>query len=47
MKMRQVVGVLALVGVGIFLNSCSRQTIPEKAKAVQNFEKKKIFRKMV
>jgi apolipoprotein D and lipocalin family protein len=45
MKMRQVVGVLALVGVGIFLNSCSRQTIPEKAKAVQNFEKKKYLGK--
>jgi hypothetical protein len=45
MKMRQVVGVLALVGVGFFLILFC-QTIPEKAKAVQNFEKK-IFRKMV
>jgi apolipoprotein D and lipocalin family protein len=45
MKMRQVVVVLALVGVGIFLNSCSRQTIPEKAKAVQNFEKEKYLGK--
>jgi apolipoprotein D and lipocalin family protein len=44
MKMRQVVGVLALVGVGIFLNPV-RQTIPEKAKAVQNFEKEKYLGK--
>jgi apolipoprotein D and lipocalin family protein len=45
MRIRQVVGVLALVGVGVFLNSCSRQTIPEKAKAVQNFEKEKYLGK--
>ena len=45
MKMRQVVGVLALLGVGVFLNSCSRKTIPEKAKAVQNFEKEKYLGK--
>jgi apolipoprotein D and lipocalin family protein len=44
MKMRQVVVVLAL-GSRSFLNSCSRQTIPEKAKAVQNFEKEKYLGK--
>jgi hypothetical protein len=40
MKMRQVVGVLALVGVGIFL-ICSRQTIPEKARPFKISRKKK------
>lgn len=45
MKRRHVVGVLALVGIGVFLNSCSRKTIPEKAKAVQNFEKEKYLGK--
>jgi apolipoprotein D and lipocalin family protein len=45
MKMRCLVGVLALVGVGFFLNSCSRKTIPVKAKAVQNFEKEKYLGK--
>jgi apolipoprotein D and lipocalin family protein len=42
MKMRQVVGVLALVGVGIFLFASND---PEKAKAVQNFEKEKYLGK--
>lgn len=45
MKKRYVVGALALVGVGLILNSCASQTIPEKAVAVTNFEKDKYLGK--
>lgn len=45
MKKRYLAGTLALVGIGLFLNSCSRKTIPEKAQAVQNFEKEKYLGK--
>jgi len=45
MKKRAIISALALVGVGIFLNSCAGKTIPEKAKAVQNFDKEKYLGK--
>ncbi|MGA9638373.1 lipocalin family protein [Flavobacterium sp.] len=45
MKNRYIAGALALVGVGLFLNSCSKKTIPEKAQAVQNFDKAKYLGK--
>jgi hypothetical protein len=45
MKMRQVVVVLALVGVGIFLNSCSSNDSRESKGS--KFRERKIFRKMV
>lgn len=45
MKKRYVVGALALVGVGLILNSCASQTIPEKAVAVTNFDKDKYLGK--
>jgi apolipoprotein D and lipocalin family protein len=44
MKMRQVVGVLALVGVGIFLIPVRVKRFQRK-KAVQNFEKEKYLGK--
>lgn len=45
MKKRYVAGTLALVGVGLLLNSCASKTIPEKAVAVQNFDKEKYLGK--
>lgn len=45
MKKRYVVGTLALMGIGLILTSCSSTTIPEKAQAVQNFEKEKYLGK--
>lgn len=45
MKKRYVAGTLALMGIGLILTSCSSTTIPEKAQAVQNFEKEKYLGK--
>ena len=45
MKKRSVAGTLALMGIGLILTSCSSTTIPEKAQAVQNFEKEKYLGK--
>ena len=45
MKKRYVAGTLALIGIGLILTSCSSTTIPEKAQAVQNFEKEKYLGK--
>ncbi|AWG22340.1 lipocalin [Flavobacterium faecale] len=46
MKKRHIVGALALVGVGVILSSCSsKKTIPDKAKAVQDFDKSKYLGK--
>ncbi len=45
MKTRYIVGAAALVGISLFLNSCASNTIPEKATAVQNFDKAKYLGK--
>lgn len=44
MKKRCLIGGLILVGV-VLLNSCSSKTIPEKAKAVDHFDKEKYLGK--
>jgi hypothetical protein len=46
MKMRQVVGVLALVGVGVFLIPVASNDSRE-SKGRSKFRERKIFRKMV
>lgn len=45
MKKRHIVGVLVLTGIGLALNSCASRTIPEKATAVQDFNKAKYLGK--
>lgn len=45
MKTRYIVGAAALVGIGLILNSCACKSIPEKATAVQNFDKAKYLGK--
>lgn len=39
MKKRAIVGALVVVGIGALFTSCSNKTIPDKAKAVENFDK--------
>lgn len=45
MKTRYIVSASILVGIGLILNSCSSKQIPEKATAVQNFDKAKYLGK--
>lgn len=45
MKKRYITATVALVGVGLLLNSCASKTIPDKAEAVQNFDKTKYLGK--
>lgn len=45
MKKRYILGATLLVGIGFVLNSCACKTIPEKATAVQNFDKAKYLGK--
>lgn len=45
MKKRYILGATLLVGIGLVLNSCACKTIPEKASAVQNFDKTKYLGK--
>lgn len=45
MKKRYILGATLLVGIGLVLNSCACKTIPEKATAVQNFDKAKYLGK--
>lgn len=45
MKTKYIVGASVLVGMGLLLNSCASKQIPEKATAVQNFDKEKYLGK--
>ena len=45
MKKRYILGTTILIGIGLFLNACACKTIPEKATAVQNFDKEKYLGK--
>lgn len=45
MKTTYIVGASVLVGIGLLLNSCASKQIPEKATAIQNFDKAKYLGK--